>query len=309
MGSITRIRFGLVMVAVFAAALAFIGIQRIVALTDKSANIDTGAQTAEAGLNLLDLIGHTERAASKLHFEDLKEKLGAVKVAKNEFIMNLRPWLEDMKAADETFEPDLVLASIEKSMDSWRSSMHRLLDTPKNNDWYTPTVPRFDRKTSLRVRGLVNRLIVQIQKETVDMRQQAAAGIRLLALIALAVAGIAAVMAWRMRARLGAPIDGIYKVLGRALDGDLQRRTGLSANDEVGQIGARVDRLLDQLERNDLNRLHALRPTGDQYHVEPPPLIAEAPPVLDSVEEEPEDPRQAALPMTMIHKLPEDQDT
>ena len=81
MGSITRIRFGLVMVAVFAAALAFIGIQRIVALTDKSANIDTGAQTAEAGLNLLDLIGHTERAASKLHFEDLKEKLGAVKIA------------------------------------------------------------------------------------------------------------------------------------------------------------------------------------------------------------------------------------
>jgi len=309
MGGVARIRTGLVLVAIFAAALAFVGIQRIVALTDKSANIGTAAQTAEHGLDLLELISHTERVASKLHYDELRERLEQVKVAKNNFIVNLNPWLESMVAVDPTFEPDKVLASIETAFSSWRASMVRLIEAPKNNDWYSPTIPRFDTKASLRMRGLVNRLVGHIQSQTIEMREQAAAGIRLLALIALAVAGIAALMAWRMRARLGAPIEGIYKVLGRALDGDLQRRTGLAPTDEIGRVGSRIDRILDRLEQNDLNRMHSLRPAGENYHAEKNPSPDETP--SSTLEEDPMppiDPQQASLPMTMMHKLPDTED-
>ena len=116
-------------------------------------------------------------------------------------------------------------------------------------------------------------------------------------------------MAWRMRARLGAPIENINKVLGRALDGDLQRRTGLTPTDEIGRIGARIDRVLDRLERNDLNRMHSLRPAGENYHAEEQPIPEE--PLVTTEEEtmDPNDPRQASLPMTMMHKLPENEDS
>lgn len=309
MGGVARIRTGLVLVAIFAAALAFIGIQRIVALTDKSASIGTAAQTAERGLDLLELISHTERVASKLHYDELRERLEQVKVAKKNFIANLNPWLESMVALDPTFAPDKVLASIEAAFNSWRVSMVRLIEAPKNNDWYSPTIPRFDTKASLRMRGLVSRLVGHIQRQTIEMREQAAAGIRLLALIALVVAGIAALMAWRMRARLGAPIEGIYKVLGRALDGDLQRRTGLAPTDEIGRVGARIDRVLDRLEHNDLNRMHSLRPAGENYQAEKNHSHDET--AGSTVEEEPMppiDPQQASLPMTMMHKLPDTED-
>jgi HAMP domain-containing protein len=179
---------------------------------------------------------------------------------------------------------------------------------PVTDTLYRAKAPRLKTKTRFQIRNLVSRLVVQIQLHSISVREQAAAGIRLLALIALAVAGIAAVMAWRLKARLEAPIERIYRVLGRALDGDLQRRTGLGNNDEISRIGMRVDRLLDRLERNDLNRMHSLRPTGANYHA-PEKVIDETGEELP-VEEEPlpiDESRQASLPMTMIHQLPEDE--
>ena len=105
MSGVARIRLALVLVAIFAAALAFIGIQRIVSLTDKSAVISSGAITAEEGLRLLNLTEEAERLSTKIPLEELKERLNQIQKSKESFIKNLDFWLTSIVEQDETFTP------------------------------------------------------------------------------------------------------------------------------------------------------------------------------------------------------------
>jgi HAMP domain-containing protein len=98
------------------------------------------------------------------------------------------------------------------------------------------------------MRSLLTSLLLRLESDVGSVRADAAAGIRLLALLALAVVGGAALIARGITFQLSQPLQRIETVLDKVAQGELHRRSGVSSSNEVGRVGLAVDKMLSRVE-------------------------------------------------------------
>ena len=268
MGIIARLRIGLALITILACTVAFVGIQRIVLISSTSADLERGTNLISKSTVLLSTVDQAEEAIIKKDRAGMREAVSQTMASYDEFHRDLVLWAKEDASARSTI---IVLdEKFRSALTSWQAKVVRLhtKKTPPQETAPTtaaeegsPPTPTEDvrvegveeRRLRLAMRNLTSSLIIQLESGVASVRNDAAAGIRLLALLALALVGGVALIARAITFQLAQPLRRIELVLHKVATGADHRRTGLNSNDEIGRLGQAVDTMLSRLEFEDLN--------------------------------------------------------
>lgn len=241
MSLVSRLKVGLALVIFLSAVTAFVGIQRIVHVTNETAKFDARTETAKMGLGLVRLMdkieeSNYERSTLLTHFKE-----EAVS-----FITGLRTIEAESANSKEvlTLEP----TKLEDRINQWQTDMRPQPRTEKN--WFILKSPvlRSDGKTQILIHETVAILVADVGTRIRLLRDESAGTIRLLALAALAIVLAGLFLMLRLQRQLEDPLDRLEEVLDEALREHLVRRTGIRSDNEFGRIGRKLDRVLTRLE-------------------------------------------------------------